>query len=142
MRILVAILLVGSLPTAASAAETGWAHVGNTDNSAIFVDRAVLAVGGPARRFRSLHINARPGDWRSSERRGLIDCAAKTVIYEDFIITKSDGRRETHKSTIAKPAPFPPRGILLRVATAICSNRLGPAVLDPAAWTARNFKRG
>lgn len=121
----------------------GWAHVGNTYNSAIFVDRAILREKGPSRHFRTLHINVQlSAGWRSAEHRGVIDCAARTLRYDGVVMTKLDGSRQALPSSVARPVPFPARGVLSTMARSICAGNLGPAVGDPHAWTTRNFRPG
>jgi len=134
-------LIITSASAAAPAA--GWAHVGNSYNSAIFVDRAILSATDAQRPFRTLHINAQPAaGWLRAEHRGIIDCTAQTLFYERVTITRADGSREFLPSALTKPVPFPQRGLMRTVATAMCSGGLGPAVPDPAAWTRDNFRPG
>jgi hypothetical protein len=137
-------LLLAASPSLARETPSGeWAHVGNTVNSAIFVDRAVLGRSGAARPFRTLHINVQTAmGWRAAEHRGTIDCAARTLTYEGVVVTKTDGSRDTLASAVGKPVPFPKRGALHAFATSVCAGKLGPAVADPAAWTNKNFRPG
>jgi hypothetical protein len=141
---MLATLLAGATPSiAASAAAGAWAHVGNTYNSAIFVDRAILADKGAQRHFRTLHVNVQPSaGWRSAEHRGVIDCAARTLRYQGVVMTKTDGRRQALPSASAAPVPFPARGVLRDFATSVCAGKLGPPVRDPEAWTKTNFRPG
>lgn len=137
-------LLVGALPSVAVAAAPGeWAHLGNTYNSAIFVDRAVLAANSSSRPFRTLHINTQPAaGWRAAEHRGTINCAAQTLRYEGVFLTKLDGRRDALPSAMTKPVPFPAKGLMRTFAMSVCAGRLGPAIKDPEGWTKKNFRPG
>jgi hypothetical protein len=138
------VLLLAAGPSfAAGPTPGGWAHVGNTYNSAVFVDRAVLSETGAARPFRTLHINVQlSAGWRAAEHRGTIDCAARSLRYQGVVVTRTDGRRETLPSAVAKPVAFPPRGVLHTFATSVCAGKLGPAIGDPQVWTRKNFRPG
>lgn len=140
MKVIFASLLLIATPGAAAPA-TQWVHVGNTYNSSIFVDRAVLRESGSKRRFRTLHINVQTSaGWRAAEHRGTIDCAARTLFYEGVIITESNGSRKTLPSAVAKPVRVPAKGVMRTLADSICTGKLGPSVSDPDGWTKKNFR--
>ena len=142
-NLILSVLLAGVASPVGAAPVGNWAHVGNTYNSAIFVDRAVLRTAGAERPFRTLHINTQTDKgWWAAEHRGTIDCAARTLRYHGVVITKADGQRETLPSAIAKPRPFPPKGVMHKFATSVCANKLGPAVGSPESWTRKNFRPG
>ena len=135
-----ALIVVCLIPAAAQA---DWAHVGNTYNSAIFVDRSVLAESNTSRPFRTLHVNTQlSAGWRVAEHRGTINCSARTLQYDGVVLTKLDGRRETLPSATTRPVPFPSTGLVRAFATAVCARRLGPAISDPEGWTKENFRPG
>ncbi len=120
-----------------------WAHAGNSYNSAIFVDRAVLNEHGAARPFRTFHVNAQPqSGWRTAEHRATINCAAATVRYGDVRITRSDGRIDTPKSALDRSVAFPRHGVMHNLFAAICAGKLGPAIGDPQRWAANNVRPG
>jgi hypothetical protein len=138
-------MLWGAVGSAAAAAPNaaGWAHVGNTYNSAIFVDREILSAKGPRRTFRTLHINTQPSaGWVTAEHRGTIDCEAQTLLYQGVTLTKTDGSRQALPSSVATPFPFPARGVMRTIAASMCSGKLDPAIEDPATWTQKNFRPG
>ena len=140
-RLILCATLAAAPSFSMAATPAAWAHVGNTYNSAVFVDRAVLAESGPQRRFRTLHINVQTSaGWSAAEHRGVIDCAAQTLRYEGVVLTKTGGARETLPSATAKPVAFPRRGVLRTFTTSVCERRLGPTIDNPAAWTRANFK--
>ena len=131
----------GGAGFATGSPESGWAHAGNTYNSAIFVDRAVLSVAGRERRFRTLHINSQPqSGWLRAEHHAVINCAAATVRHGDGILTRTDGRVETRRAALGRAVAFPKRGVVNALLTSICARRLGPAIADPQRWTRANFR--
>jgi len=137
------LLLTGEQSIAATATSRRWAHVGNTYNSAIFVDLAVRSENGAKKRFQTLHVNVqRSAGWSTAEHHGAIDCVARTLRYDGVFITETNGVRKTLPSAVAKPVGFPSRGVMRTFATSICAGKLGPPISDPEAWTKKNFRPG
>ena len=137
------LLLTAQQSIAATTTSKRWAHVGNTYNSAIFVDLAVRSESGAKRRFRTLHVNVqRSAGWTTAEHHGAIDCVARTLRYDGVVITETNGVRKTLPSAVAKPVTFPSRGVMHTFATSLCAGKLGLPISDPEAWTRKNFRPG
>ena len=138
-----AVMGSGGAGYATGSPASGWTHAGNTHNSAIFVDRAVLSQAGDERPFRTLHINTEPqSGWGRAEHRATINCAAATVRYGDVVMTRTDGKVAAQKSALHRAIAFPQRGVLNTLFTAICAGMLGPPIADPQRWTRANFGPG
>jgi hypothetical protein len=141
--LVISVLLLTAQQSIAATTSKRWAHVGNTYNSAIFVDLSVRSESGAKRRFRTLHVNVqRSAGWTTAEHHGAIDCVARTLRYDGVVITETNGVRKTLPSAVAKPVAFPSRGVMRTFATSVCAGKLGPPISDPQAWTKKNFRPG
>jgi hypothetical protein len=139
--LVISVLVLTAEQSTAATTSRRWAHVGNTYNSAIFVDLAVRSESGAKRRFRTLHVNVqRSAGWTAAEHHGAIDCVARTLRYDGVVITETNGVRKTLPSAVAKPVAFPSRGVIRTFATSVCAGKLGPPISDPQAWTKKNYR--
>lgn len=140
---ILALLIAASASSGAAAPRVQWGHVANTYNSAIFVDRAVLAEKGPHRSVHMLRVNAATGggaSWRQAESWDTYDCGVpKRLLGGSSVVTNTAGGKVRLASASRDWRTLPERTFFYELATKICSGALGPVVRDPVGWTTRNF---